>query len=265
MNKTKTPVISLLQIEKCVFFDKQTCDFTNSPRPFHIVSYVNRGGAVFTSQSKTITLSKGDVFFIPMGATYTSEWNGGDVVYCTSVFFSFESGSDPTADKSYAIQRLEGEAGERVAELIDKLSRYKSRDQYFDYGLLGDFYCLCGQVFDALETSPKALNASVIRSALDFIEENYDKEISIKQIAELCNFSESRFHHVFKEIMGVSPIAYKHRIAVNHARLYLSGNENYTIEEISEKCGFSSSIYFRRVFKKITGKSPREYKKTSMI
>ncbi len=263
MNEPKTPVISLLQIDKCVFFDGQKCDFTSSPRPFHVISLINRGRAVFESQSKTITLREGDVFFIPMGETYRSEWSGGEVVYCTSVFFSFEGGSDPTADRCYGLQLLDGDAAREAGRLIESLSRKRGGGRYFDYGTLGDFYKLCDSVFGSLESSPKSVNPLAIQNALDFINGNYDKEISVSRLAELCNFSESRFHHVFKEIMGMSPIAYKHKVAINRALLYLSGESDYTVEEVSEKCGFSSSIYFRRVFKKITGKSPRQYKKES--
>ena len=130
---------------------------------------------------------------------------------------------------------------------------------------MSDFYSMCSELFCAVDATPKQLNTAVIQNALDYIDKYFDAEISVKQLAELCNFSESRFHHVFKELMRMSPIAYKHKVAINHAVLYLGSERGYTVEEISDKCGFSSSIYFRRVFKKITGKSPREYKKGAMI
>ena len=41
-------------------------------------------------------------------------------------------------------------------------------------------------------------------------------------------------------------------------------DSDLSIENISEQVGFESAAYFRRVFKKVTGKSPREYRKTSM-
>lgn len=261
----KLPSLSLLQIEKCVFYDGQKCDFTSSPRPFHVVSQVNRGRAIFKSRYKTITLKEGDVFFIPMGESYISEWSGGEVVYCTSVFFRFEAGQDPTAENSYSLCKLEGEAGENISSAIKRLSGEKSKNKFLSFDFMSDFYSMCNELFGAVDATPKQLNTTVIQNALDYIDKNFDSEISVKQLAELCNFSESRFHHVFKELMRMSPIAYKHKVAINHAVLYLGSEHGYTVEEISDKCGFSSSIYFRRVFKKITGKSPREYKKGAMI
>ena len=124
---------------------------------------------------------------------------------------------------------------------------------------------MCEILFENMEATPKRNNTAVIQNAIDYIERHFDSEISVKTLAELCNFSESRFHHVFKELTGETPIAYKHRIAVEHAVLYLGSERGYSVEEVSDKCGFSSSIYFRRVFKKITGKSPRELKKGTRI
>ena len=71
MSNQKIPILSHFQIENCIFFDGQKCDFTKIPRPFHIVSEIKRGKAVFTSANKTITLKEGDVFFIPKGENAT--------------------------------------------------------------------------------------------------------------------------------------------------------------------------------------------------
>lgn len=265
MSNQKIPILSHFQIENCIFFDGQKCDFTKIPRPFHIVSEVKRGNAVFTSANKTITLKEGDVFFIPKGETYRSEWSGGDVVYCTSVFFSFEPGNDPTEERAYELEKIDGEPKKRISEILNTLLSSKEKNKFLDFKFLGDFFTLCQALFDNVEYSQRNSNTYAIQKAIDYINENSDKDISVKQLAEMCNFSESRFYHVFKELMGVSPINYKHKAAINQARLYLGSEHCYTIEEVSDKCGFSSSIYFRRIFKKITGKSPREYKKESMM
>ena len=259
------PSLSVLQIEKCVFYDGQKCDFTSTPRPFHVLSYVNRGRAIFQNQYKTITLEEGDVFFIPMGEKYRSEWSGGEIVYCTSVFFAFESGKDPTAENAYRLCKLEGEMCEKFANAIKCLMSQKNKDVFYSYTSMSLFYSMCENLFENMEATPRRNNTAVIQNAIDHIERNFDSEISVRTLAELCNFSESRFHHVFKELMGITPIEYKHKVAVEHAVLYLGSEHGYTIEEVSDKCGFSSSIYFRRVFKKIMGRSPREYKKYGRI
>ena len=265
MTNPNIPILSHLKIENCIFFDGQKCDFTRAPRPFHIISEIKRGRAVFTSPNKTITLKEGDVFFIPMGETYRSEWSGGEVVYCTSVFFAFETGKDPTSEKNYSLERLDGELGEKLSALLGELSSSKEKNKFYGFRTLELFYSVCSELFQGLTASDKSTNINAVQAALDYIDENFDTEISVKQLAEMCNFSESRFYHVFKEVTGMSPITYKHKVAISRAQLYLGSEHEYTVEEVSDKCGFSSSIYFRRIFKKITGKSPREYKKESIM
>ena len=57
----------------------------------------------------------------------------------------------------------------------------------------------------------------------------------------------------------MTPIEYKNRLCVQNAEKLLLTND-LSIEEISEKMGFNSASYFRRIFRKYVGKSPREYK-----
>ena len=63
----------------------------------------------------------------------------------------------------------------------------------------------------------------------------------------------------------MSPIEYKNKIMIRHAERSLVDHPEVSIEELSERLGFESSIYFRRLFKATTGKTPREYRKTVEI
>jgi transcriptional regulator GlxA family with amidase domain len=96
-----------------------------------------------------------------------------------------------------------------------------------------------------------------IEPALKYLEENYTKEIKIEYLAELCGYSQSRFFSLFKNAVNCSPITYKNTLTIQKA-IELLENTNKPIEEISESLGFESTRYFRKIFKNITGKTPRE-------
>ncbi|MBQ8233914.1 MAG: helix-turn-helix transcriptional regulator, partial [Lachnospiraceae bacterium] len=87
---------------------------------------------------------------------------------------------------------------------------------------------------------------------------------SIENLADISTMSVSRFFPNFKKAMGVTAIEYLNHYRVSKAIILLMNDSDLSIENISEQVGFESAAYFRRVFKKVTGKSPREYRKTSM-
>ena len=62
---------------------------------------------------------------------------------------------------------------------------------------------------------------------------------------------------VFRREVGLTPVRYRHTLLVQEA-MGLLLRTNLTVEEISDRLGFSSSCYFRRVFSSIAGKTPRE-------
>ena len=86
----------------------------------------------------------------------------------------------------------------------------------------------------------------------------------MEAIAAAARMSPPRFFPAFKAATGVTPIAYVNHIRVRHAILLMTQNEDDPIEKISDAAGFESAAYFRRVFRAATGKSPKEYKRTSI-
>jgi AraC-like DNA-binding protein len=99
-----------------------------------------------------------------------------------------------------------------------------------------------------------------IVNAVRYIESHYDTPLRVPELASACHISPSYFYECFKSQMGVSPIEYKNRILIAHARRSLIDHPETPIEELSERLGSESSIYFRRLFKRFTGKTPREYR-----
>lgn len=118
-------------------------------------------------------------------------------------------------------------------------------------------YQLLDDIFKRLNTASKPISYTTIEPAIEYIENNYAKGISIDTLAGLCHCSESGFFKLFKKSTGVTPIAYKHNIMIQHA-LDLLSHTTLSIEEISSQTGFSSTNYFRKIFIKLTGKTPKE-------
>ena len=66
--------------------------------------------------------------------------------------------------------------------------------------------------------------------------------------------------HCFKEELQVTPLAYLTGIRIQQARRLLEHNRGYKIAEVAHMCGYNDPYYFSKMFKKIVGMSPKEYR-----
>lgn len=99
-----------------------------------------------------------------------------------------------------------------------------------------------------------------LQNAITYITANYTKEIHIEELANVCNLSKSHFMYLFKEELGMTPLAYQQTLRIKDAMSALiSSRQNVT--EIAEQTGYKDPLYFSRVFKKLVGLSPSEYRK----
>ena len=98
-----------------------------------------------------------------------------------------------------------------------------------------------------------------IRIATEYINENYDKKLSIEDLAEACGLSYSYFSNCFKRTFGDTPKGYITNLRLNKAKCYLTETA-LPIKDIASKCGFAHFNTFTSAFKKYVGVSPREYR-----
>lgn len=115
-------------------------------------------------------------------------------------------------------------------------------------------------LYEENSLSVSSKNEIRLSPALDYIGQNYDKNISVKQLSALCNLSVSHFRRLFKEVLGVSPMQYRENIRIYWAKQFLK-SDFFTVSEIAAKLGYYDIYHFSKEFKKATNKSPLTYKK----
>lgn len=99
-----------------------------------------------------------------------------------------------------------------------------------------------------------------IQDAINYIDLNFYKDLSMAQIAEYVHLNQWYFSDLFKEKMEISFSDYITNIRIDHAKelLIKTSLKNY---EIAEKVGFRNATYFNSVFKKREGMTPKAYRK----
>lgn len=99
----------------------------------------------------------------------------------------------------------------------------------------------------------------MIARAREFIGQNFEEDLSLGQVARSVNTSAFYFCKMFKRATGLNFTEYLARVRVEKAKNLLL-NPNLRISEIAFAVGFQSLTHFNRVFKKLMGQSPTEYR-----
>ncbi len=102
----------------------------------------------------------------------------------------------------------------------------------------------------------------MVKRAMDYIDANFHRDISIYSIGSHLQLSESHLSHLFKEHSGYTVLGYLQNRRIREA-MKLLRESSLQITEIYQRCGFLSGSYFSKLFKRYTGISPREYRKGS--
>ncbi len=92
------------------------------------------------------------------------------------------------------------------------------------------------------------------------IDEKYNEELSITDLAALCGLSETHFRRCFFTAFGMSPIAYRTKLRIERAKDLLLGSW-YSVGDISTMTGFSDISFFSRFFTRHTGLSPTVFRR----
>lgn len=98
-----------------------------------------------------------------------------------------------------------------------------------------------------------------LRRALEFMHDNYGRELALEEIAAAAYLSEYHFARLFKQITGTTPHVYLANLRIEKARRMLV-ETTLPIIEIAAMVGYQSQSHFSKIFKSVTGLTPRAYR-----
>lgn len=123
---------------------------------------------------------------------------------------------------------------------------------------------ICDLYQDAIDpfiNSPIPLSPYMasLKDVIEYIENNLENKMVLRDFSRIANLSPSHFHRVFTKTVGVTPHEFILKCKLDKAKEFLT-KSSLSVSEISTKCGFESSPYFCYVFKKQTGVTPLEFR-----
>ena len=220
--------------------------------------YLEAGNRDYFVGDKFFKVTAGSFVLIP---PYKFHRTGGEYVCRTFVGFT----------KDFMLKTYTEEALEKILKCFDVFMITPPEEEQEKYKNLlkllkesqnsTDFSLYLGILLTELcHRKPEAVYDEGISRIIRYINESYAEIETIEQIAN--RFYISKFHlcRIFKGSIGITVIDYLNNIKIKNACKYISYTDK-DLYEIARLCGFNSPAYFSKVFKKITGVSPREYRK----
>ena len=159
------------------------------------------------------------------------------------------------------LSRAAVEGGVDIDVMLEKNLAYVNKVMQIDEQ--GD---LCAWISTALNdfielvySSQDGRKVTQISPAINYIDANYDKPITLAEIARASHLSGSRLAHIFKEQTGITIIDYLTSVRIERAKqLLLATDQNCT--EICFEVGYNNQSYFTRTFKELVGMTPLQFR-----
>jgi AraC-like DNA-binding protein len=115
--------------------------------------------------------------------------------------------------------------------------------------------------FNTNQSEQMSYNSRRIEKTLEYMNRNFDKQITLSEVAKLANMSDVSFSRFFRQRTGNTFIDNQTQIRLGHASRMLI-DTTQSIAEIAYHCGFNNISNFNRIFKKKKGCTPREFRES---
>ena len=243
--------------------------------PYYELAYIEHGSCRFFIEDTMFDLHDGDFLLIPPHVFHFTRYLFGSCLRCGIYFRAgdlenelishFPDGADFLSQ--VRIFQVPTDARREIGRIIMRMA---AEDRGFDERSplmlrlqLQELLLLCSRVCLLLTETPASIHTTdrQVLLAARYINEHFRQQISAANIAAAAGFSPNYLSRKFREAAGIGVHDYLVFIRLRSAAFELIST-NDSVTDIALRNGFSDSNYFKDVFKKKYGMTPREYRKT---
>ncbi len=241
---------------------------------FDKLCFIRRGSGQLWTKTSSTRLNTDDVLFLPAGEAHRFADDPSDPVTLMMVCFhadTLQAVPDLAAGYRYfrsvfvAMRPLSMLQTHRRAAIHSSLQRMAFEQTTARVGheaaiwglLIQLLIALARTASEAASLAELAKGAQAFTRTLDFLDERFTEEVQIKDLAAMAGISYRRYTTLFREAKGETVKAYITRLRVEFAKKRLLETDNVLFSALD--AGFGDLSHFYRVFKQVTGLTPRQY------
>jgi len=232
----------------------------------HIMIYNVEGSGWVEIDRKRTTLSASQFIVIPAGTPhkyaaneidpwtiYWLHFNGELAMFIVDLIIQNTKNYKP--DLAYSENRIR-----LFEEIYSGLEKGYGSDNLRYVNMI--FYHFLSSLLygEKFSSSEKRKEADLIEDTIELMQKKIHTVISLQELARFAKLSVSHFSAVFRERTGYSPIEYFNHLKIQKACQYLLFT-GMTVKETAASLGIEDQYYFSRMFSKLMGHSPVEYRK----
>lgn len=226
----------------------------------YILEYIYNGSGTLFCNGREYSVSKGDAYLLPKGSnhryypdkTWDKIWFNIDGTLVSNLIFAY--GLENTiVFKNFNRKNL-------FDDLFEITNSQKPTAEIMLSASI-QFHIIIQEMYNSMQKISYDGNVNKIKKLLD--DNLYQKDISLKSIADELCISQAQVINIFKRTFNMTPYQYfaKKRIEIAASLLL---NSNLQVKEIAELLNYSDQPYFSNAFKKTMGISPEKYRKMNV-
>ncbi len=268
-NLKQNPLGRLLYITDIGFYPNASYHFrhrTAMEATENILIYCIKGRGWYEIGDKRYNVMQNQFFILPRGVahSYGSHENDAWSIY----WLHFGGEMDTFFSKGFEQPTNIGTDNNRTTDQQEHLFEeiYRTLDNGFGYNnmmyattSLFHFLGLMKYVGEYTTQNLESRNLDAPELAIQFMQKNLQRKLTLADIASEVKLSVSYFSNLFKEKTGFSPLQYLNLLRIRKACHYLDFS-NMRINQICPLIGIEDNLYFSRLFTKIMGISPSQYR-----
>ena len=231
----------------------QDVDADATPRPFHAISFREKGDAFYQEGRNEWRVRDGDILFVPEGFGYHMK-TGDEILYV--IHFELRD------KKQNCMEVFHIEDCVKVKRLFEKCYEiWNKKNPGYYFKAQSIFYQILEQmIVSTLDTIMDEAYFK-IKQAVDYLHAHYtERDCSVSVLCNQVHMSDTWLRKNFLKCYGMTPIKYANQLRISYAKELIESGY-YKIEQVAEMVGFEEPKYFSAVFKRYTGQSPADYKK----
>ena len=262
------PLVSSLYVTDIGYYPHAEGHFCqrNEPIAEHVLIYCVDGSGWCEVEGEKHAVQANHFFVLPAGKPHTY---GADESNPWTIYWVHFSGSHATVYASGALhpQEIKPNLRSRInyrnqifEEIFNTLYNGYSQDSLRYVSSLLHYYLASMRYISSYRQAEKQTdNDGIVSAAVHYMQENIEKRLTLQDFARYTGYSPSHFSALFKRQTGDSPLGYFNRMKIEASCQMLTDTDMH-INQICHKVGIADCYYFSRLFRHITGVTPRQYR-----